>query len=420
MSKVSKKLPFLFRPDRVMSTVLLIVIPSLLIDALVHYNARGFDVYFFRDICNTAFILICYGLYHLSVLKKSSLLVLSVYSIMLALFLTAVLEIHFNYFPFESLFLKSELLFVLLIFAIGQLVHFKHITVMLILNFIYIVFCSFTVGKEYPTEKFLYYGILVSSAGVLAYVSQRAFIHVRRKGRNALDLVNIQNEELKAMNVFKDQLFRIIGHDLRTPFYQLKELTKMMGEADTQKEKDELQLLINESADKGNLVLEDLLSWGKTYVEQSKVILEKQKIHEIVERVFSFLRMKAETKNIRLTNKLPKSLELNINQTMMETVFRNLVSNSIKFSHRESEIIIFSEFIENQLKISVVDQGVGMNEENLNHLFAGDQNRSTPGTNNEKGTGYGLSIAKRLIEKQQGRLEIQSELHKGTAVNLYF
>ena len=139
-----------------------------------------------------------------------------------------------------------------------------------------------------------------------------------------------------------------------------------------------------------------------------------------MDKVFAFSDLKTKNKEISLINKLPRDLKVTINPAMMETVMRNLIANAIKFSHRGSDIIVKSEKIGGQVRIAIEDNGIGMCNDSLYNLFEKEKNNSTTGTENERGTGFGLSIAKKLVEKQNGVLEIESEYNKGTTINLYF
>jgi len=104
----------------------------------------------------------------------------------------------------------------------------------------------------------------------------------------------------------------------------------------------------------------------------------------------------------------------------METIFRNLIGNAIKFSKTNSTITINSSTNDNFIKIMVSDQGVGINSDRLGILLTDGSHNSTRGTNNEKGTGNGLGIVKKLVEKQKGSLMINSEVNEGTTVTISF
>ena len=99
---------------------------------------------------------------------------------------------------------------------------------------------------------------------------------------------------------------------------------------------------------------------------------------------------------------------------MIRTVLRNLISNAIKFSHPDGQIVLAATQNQYEHLISVTDNGVGISEEAINRLFRIDQNYSTTGTQNEKGTGLGLILCKELIEKHRGRIWCESKTSKGS------
>ena len=102
----------------------------------------------------------------------------------------------------------------------------------------------------------------------------------------------------------------------------------------------------------------------------------------------------------------------------LETVLRNLVSNAIKYSHKNSAVFIKSEIVNNELNISIIDKGIGMSNELLNSLFETNLNSTSRGTNEEEGTGFGLTICRQLIKKHDGFLIITSEKDRGTTMTI--
>ncbi|MEW7290109.1 sensor histidine kinase [Aquimarina sp. 2304DJ70-9] len=410
-----KKKSKLFKFDTVLTPVLFIIMPGTCIHALNEYLEGGFSYYFIRDIVVISLMILGYIGYRYSLMSKSNLFSVPIYSIVGAIMATVIIGRFDPGFKFEPVFLQSEMILSLL-----MLMHYKQVKNLLIFNFFYVLFCFFTVGSEYPIDKFIYHGMIVCGAGVMSYASQSAFVKLAQKLKEANILIKEKNEELKKMNRAKDQLFRIIGHDLRTPFFQLKSLVEMIDEVEDEYERKKIRELLKESADKGNQLLEDLLKWGNSYQHQYEVSLEKQSVSTIVERVFEFSDLSGKRKGVNLINEIPDDLELTINPTMMETVMRNLIANAIKFSHRGSHITVNSQKEEQQVKIAIVDKGVGICDNRIQKLLVNDKNESTVGTDNEQGSGFGLSISKKLVEKQNGTFEIQSECNKGTTIYMSF
>ncbi len=414
MLRMKKKYP-LSKFDKVLTPVLFIIMPGTCIHILNEFLEGGLSYYCIRDIIVLSFMILGYIAFRYRLINKSNLFAVSIYSIVGAILASVIIGYFDPNFKFEPVFLQSEMILSLL-----MLMHYKQVKNLLIFNFFFVLFCFFTVGSEYPIDKFIYHGMIVCGAGIMSYTSQSAFVKLAQKLKEANVLIKDQNEELKKMNKAKDQLFRIIGHDLRTPFFQLKSLVEMIHDVEDESEKEEIKALLIESADKGNQLLEDLLQWGNTYQHKYEVLLEKTYLSATIKRVIDFSEIKIKKKEIIIINNIPDHLELTINPMMMETVMRNLIANAIKFSHSGSEIIVQSEKVGDQIRIDVVDNGIGMCEKKLNMLFVNDKNESTSGTNNEKGSGYGLSISKKLVEKQNGIFEIQSQYNQGTTICMYF
>ena len=121
-----------------------------------------------------------------------------------------------------------------------------------------------------------------------------------------------------------------------------------------------------------------------------------------------------EQKSISLSKILPSSAPVFADKKMASTILRNLISNAIKFTHPEGKIIITVEDKQDEVIVSISDNGVGISEVNRNKLFKIDQSYSTAGTINEKGTGLGLILCKEFVEKHGGKIWVESEENKGS------
>jgi signal transduction histidine kinase len=119
-------------------------------------------------------------------------------------------------------------------------------------------------------------------------------------------------------------------------------------------------------------------------------------------------------KNIALTIRIPDELVIFADTNMLFTIFQNLVSNAIKYSSPESEVLIESKFVNNYVEIAVIDNGTGMEADTKSRLFKVEEQVSEPGTDNEKGSGLGLILCKDFIERHNGTISVESELGKGS------
>lgn len=211
---------------------------------------------------------------------------------------------------------------------------------------------------------------------------------------------------LKKLNEMKDKFFSIIAHDLRNPVASMKTITDLILEDyDTMDENQRIELLKSMELSSTNLymLLEDLLQWSLS--QSGNIVVKKQEIrlNDFCETLMQQLHAEAQLKNIEMINETDQKTVVWADSNLTGIVLRNLVSNAIKFTGKGGKIRICSEKImQDQTrfqKISIVDNGIGIKAEKVESIFRIDQTTSTPGTENEKGTGLGLYLCKELIQK---------------------
>jgi len=226
-------------------------------------------------------------------------------------------------------------------------------------------------------------------------------------------------KELRESIATKDRFFSIIAHDLKNPLGAFKELTKIIIEEYNTISPDEFFELIkelNHSAQNVYELLQNLLEWSRTQLGQIKVHPIDFDIIYIINQTFDLLRLSAKKKNISLILKVKTPLLVYADVNMITTVFRNLISNSIKFTQDNGQIVVSLANTKDEelVAISIKDNGIGMDENQLKNLFKIESMISTEGTKKEKGTGLGLIICKDFIEMNNGLLNVKSKKSKGT------
>jgi PAS domain S-box-containing protein len=225
------------------------------------------------------------------------------------------------------------------------------------------------------------------------------------------------NEELKSLNTSKDKFFSIIAHDLKSPLSGLLGFTEILVEEFNDLQTEEIQEFIGHShqaAKNLNALLENLLEWSR--IQIGKIAFEPAEIdvESIFEDIFSLFNQNARNKKIRLEKKVDSNLKAIADKNMFKTILRNLISNGIKFTREGGQITVSAEKENDFIKISAQDSGVGISDENISKLFRIDVNYTTQGTNKERGTGLGLVLCKELVEKNGGKIWVESEVGKGT------
>jgi PAS domain S-box-containing protein len=226
------------------------------------------------------------------------------------------------------------------------------------------------------------------------------------------------NIELERLNKTKDKFFSIIAHDLKNPFHAIIGFSELLRK-DFHQMDDEQKIglleLINISSESAFSLLENLLQWARTQTDKIKFSPENIDIHDIVASTVDFHRISAEKKKIVIKSHVKKNYFAYADKNMITTVIRNLISNAIKFTESKGKIEIACNGDENFVEITISDNGIGINMDNLDNLFRIDSYYSTSGTLGESGTGLGLIICKEFIEKNKGTIKVESEEGKGSA-----
>ncbi len=246
---------------------------------------------------------------------------------------------------------------------------------------------------------------------------QRELIKEKHSLEKTLIQLNEANAELNKLNIDKDRFMAILGHDLRSPFTALLGLSDLLMENITEFDIDEIKNMaggINKTAQSTFNLLEDILMWART--QQGKIPFKPQNLNftDICKNVLETLYPNAKAKNIAINCLTADHLNVFADIDMLKTVLRNLVSNAIKFTKDSGVIKITTEQTLLNVTISVSDNGMGINPDNLAKLFDVGQVLTTKGTANEKGTGLGLLLCKEFVEKHGGRIWVESEVGKGS------
>lgn len=246
----------------------------------------------------------------------------------------------------------------------------------------------------------------------------------RRKTKmynEALELLNKeikeQNIDLEELNSTKDILFSIISHDLRSPFNSLLGFLNIMlddYETLSETEKKDILLGLYGQSNKTYNLLDNLLRWAMS--QRGQIIFNPTLVDlaEIIETELNTLRSRIEKKYINLENFIQSPTHLEADRDMLLSVFRNLLNNAINYTDEGGEIKLTAEEVENEITVSISDNGWGMSETMVEAIMAGRGTLVTKTSEASNGTGLGLVIVKGFIEKHNGKLLLESELGKGS------
>ena len=227
--------------------------------------------------------------------------------------------------------------------------------------------------------------------------------------------------ELKAANATKDKFFSIIAHDLKSPFtYLLSYSELLLNEFETSEKEELLSYIknIHEVSNNTYKLLQNLLEWSRSQTGKIKYEPIEFDFYELAVNAQFIHQKLSEPKSIKIVSRVDQESLLTGDYHMFDTIMRNLVSNAIKFSHPNSEVIIDFKQNNDSIEISVQDFGLGMDEDHISKLFKLEESITKVGTNGERGTGLGLILCNEFIQYHKGQLLVESELGKGTTFRI--
>ncbi|MCF8358032.1 MAG: hypothetical protein K9H26_04685 [Prolixibacteraceae bacterium] len=276
--------------------------------------------------------------------------------------------------------------------------------------------------------KYLSITILIALVWLIFKLREQSFRKEKEKLEN---LVNIrtneilnqkeklekQNGELEKANDEKDRFFQIIAHDLKNPVSsvsQLIELAITNFETIPKKQLKEIIDSAHKSADSIIELLDDLLIWAKSQTDKINFDFEPLKLRSIIVSEMQNLNPQIINKSIKVENNVPDNIVVYADSYSLKTVYRNLISNAVKFSYNNGIIKAGCKINEDEIICYVKDYGTGMTENTAKKLFKLSNIESKEGTSGEKGTGLGLNLCKEFINAHNGKIWAESKTGKGS------
>lgn len=231
------------------------------------------------------------------------------------------------------------------------------------------------------------------------------------------DALKVSEASLREINATKDKFFSIISHDLKNPFNAIIGFSDVLAEQLQEKNYEGIAQyaeIIHGSSRLAMDLLTNLLEWSRSQSGRMEFAPRPVEMVALINENVELLGGSAQQKSITISSKLPPEAKVFADKAMISAVLRNLVSNAVKFTNPGGKIVILAQTTEKELTVSIGDNGVGITKEGIENLFRIDENHSTLGTQNEKGTGLGLILCKEFIEKHGGKIWVESEVGRGS------
>lgn len=227
-----------------------------------------------------------------------------------------------------------------------------------------------------------------------------------------------QKQQLETSNRMKNKLFSLISHDMRGPLNGLVGLVGFLDQDKISKEQlaqfaSQLKTKIKDNV----MVLNRLLQWSHAQLEEVKVRKEAFSLNKLVHENIALFEDQLNQKQLQVNHDL-KGSDVLADREMIDTIIRNLIANGIKFTGEQKSLYISSRKVGEKTELKIRDEGVGMDPDLFNHFSENDELQSKPGTEGERGFGFGLLICRDFIKMNDGTLVCESEIGKGTTFTM--
>jgi len=238
---------------------------------------------------------------------------------------------------------------------------------------------------------------------------------------NLEKLVEERTSELTHANATKDKFFSIIAHDLKDSFGGLLGFTELLFtdfELIPDEEKKNIITSIRQVSEQTYKLLQNLLDWAKIQTGNMTFEPDNFPLVAFISDEFTLLQDLAKKKDQTLEFVPADELYVFADDSMISSVFRNLVGNAIKYSPKGGKIRVTVKKDSDHAIVTIKDNGIGISETNINKLFKVSESVKTWGTEQEDGTGLGLILCKEFITKNGGYISVESEVGEGTRVSI--
>lgn len=228
-------------------------------------------------------------------------------------------------------------------------------------------------------------------------------------------------DTLSNINALRTRLINVLAHDIRGPISSMRVVMDLMADGDlTAEERVEFAHSMSDVLTQTDDLLQNILDWGKAIGFEEMFNLSEVPVHDIIEDVCELTSSQAQIKKVKVVDVSEEALQVQLDVNVFRLVLRNLVTNAVKYSKPNSTVEVKSFMENNALRLEVVDDGVGMTDDQMASMFAGGVQKSTKGTRGEAGTGLGLMFVKDMIDKYNGQIYVERNSSGGcTFVSIF-
>lgn len=270
------------------------------------------------------------------------------------------------------------------------------------------------------TFLFILSGVIAIIALLVGFLYNQN--RIKRRANALLEeknnLIEKQKDDLVTLNASKDKFLSILAHDIKNPLSTILGISELMYTENDKLTKEEKAIFtkdIHTLATNLFEIINTLLSWAVSQGGLTAINPQNFNIKALAEKSTRNLKTVAKQKSINILVEGSDEIEVYADSNMLLSVMHNLISNAIKFTFKEGEIkVVIENESTDYAKVSVIDNGIGLTEKSIEKLFRYDKHFLNKGTAGESGTGLGLILCKDFVEKNGGKIWVESEPQKGS------
>lgn len=331
--------------------------------------------------------------------------------------------IMFDYADYSTFYLRNTLFYWALLPILALMFGTREYIVSCFIFFLQFTSITFLTKNAYLIESFITILVVLTIYSIIIYAFVISINHYFDSQLDAQNILKEQSEELRKSINTKGKLLSIIGHDLRSPLMSLTSLTVLIDDQMQESKNNELKELIgilNTTIDQTAFLVNNLLEWSRSQENRINLDLKPIRIEPFLNSLRDLHTFNLGNKNIDLTIGPLGAVEVYADQNTLQTILRNLITNSIKFTPENGKITVSTEQSRDGVLLIIKDTGIGMDAETVQKLNDIETYASKKGTNHEMGSGIGFNLCLELMHLHKGNIEIESTPGIGTTIKLFF
>ncbi|HEA29597.1 MAG TPA: sensor histidine kinase [Leeuwenhoekiella sp.] len=248
-------------------------------------------------------------------------------------------------------------------------------------------------------------------------VNKKANLRLRSKH----NVLNRDHKNLEKINTQKNNLFSIVAHDVKSPLGAIMTSINMLKDNINDFSEQELNLLTSELSRQAESLydlLEGALTWTKSQMGGYKFYRKSHNVHSVLKEITDLEKTRVLKKQIEIIDEIPVDFDVWVDAQVLKVVMRNLINNAIKFTAPGGTIKFASDKNDEESRISIIDNGLGISQEKIDHIFIKRQRYTRKGTGDEEGNGIGLILCSEIAIAMGGGIEVKSTVGRGSTFTL--